>query len=101
MLVVVVCVFVQYDAEVAFACDQHAVGAFRSHGTYPPFRIGIRSWCLNRSLDHSDTFGGEHLIEDAGVLRLEPRSHARCVRGERDWTTSFRFRGFGAGQGGG
>jgi hypothetical protein len=63
MLVVVTRVSRQHGGQMAFTDDEHAVGAFAAYAADPALGECVRSGRLRRSLDHLDTFAGEHRVE--------------------------------------
>ena len=50
--------------------DEGPVQALSPYGPNEALRLGTRPWCPDRRLDHLDTFGGEHLSEAGGELRV-------------------------------
>nr|WP_220447739.1 hypothetical protein [Nonomuraea diastatica] len=70
MRVVVIEILVQNHAQVTFAVDQHSVGALAAYRPDPALGVAVRPWCPRWCLQHRDTYGGEHLIEDGSELSV-------------------------------
>ena len=70
MLVVMPDVIAKDCFEVVATENERPVEALFPDGPYPPLGIRVRPWCPDRCLDHLDTFGGEHLVETGGELRV-------------------------------
>ncbi|MEO3888463.1 hypothetical protein [Nonomuraea sp. B5E05] len=70
MRVVVIEILVQNHAQVTFAVDQHSVGALAAYRPDPALGEAVRPRCPRWCLQHRDTYGGEHLIEDGSELSV-------------------------------
>ena len=71
--------------QMAFADDEHPVGALPAYGAHPAFRECVRSGRLWRSLDHVDAGGGEHRVEDGRkfgvpIAQQEPQARRALVQ---------------------
>src|ERR1017187_3140404 len=56
--------------EMVTAENERPVETLFSDGPYPALRDHVRPRRSHRCLDHLDTFGGEHLVEAGGELRV-------------------------------
>jgi hypothetical protein len=56
--------------EMMTAENESPVETLFTCGPYPPLRDRVRAGRSHRCLDHLDTFGGEHLVEAGGELRV-------------------------------
>jgi hypothetical protein len=70
MLVVMPDVVAKDCFEMTTAENERPVETFVSDGPYPPLRDRVRAWRPDGCLDHLDAFGGEHLVEAGGELRV-------------------------------
>ena len=70
MLVVMPDVIAKDCFEMVTAENERPVEALFSDGPYPPLRDRVRAGRSHRRLDHLDAFGGEHLVEAGGELRV-------------------------------
>src|SRR5205814_10217599 len=55
---------------MAFASDEHPVGALAANGAYPPLGDSVRPRRLRGRADDLDVGGGEHRIERGGELAV-------------------------------
>jgi hypothetical protein len=65
LVVVVIEVFEQHAAGVAFAADQEPVEAFAADRLDEALRVGVGDGRADRGLDCADPFGCEDPVEDA------------------------------------
>jgi hypothetical protein len=70
MLVVMPDVIAKDCFEMMTAENERPVETLFSDGPYPALRDRVRTRRSHRCLDHLDTFGGEHLVEASGELRV-------------------------------
>src|ERR1019366_8492232 len=70
MLVVMPNVVAKDGFEVVATENEHPVEALFTNGPYPPLRDRVRTRRSDGRLDHLDTFGGEHVVEAGGELRV-------------------------------
>ena len=70
MLVIVPDVVSKDCFEMMTAENERPVEALFPYGPYPPLRDRVRTRRSHRCLDHLYAFGGEHLVEAGGELRV-------------------------------
>ena len=70
MLVVMPDVVAKDCFEMTTSENERPVAALFPYGPYPPLRDRVRARRSHRCLDHLDAFGGEHLVEAGGELRV-------------------------------